>query len=105
MNTEEQTNQPTEKEQKGRLSWMITVLELIEIVIYFAIAYKAMSRAIKHSDFVGMFESIRVAIIFLIISTIITTVLCFIPIFKSKGNMRWAIWNIIWVAFSIYSII
>lgn len=94
-----------QKETKGRLSWVITVLEIIVIVAYFAIGFGGLANAFKHMDFVGMFESVRTAIVFLIIATAIITILCFVPIFKSKGNVRWAIWNIIWIAFSIYSIL
>lgn len=94
-----------QKETKGRLSWVITVLEIIIIVAYFAIGFGGLANAFKHMDFVGMFESVRTAIVFLIIATAIITILCFVPIFKSKGNVRWAIWNIIWIAFSIYSIL
>lgn len=94
-----------QKETKGRLSWVITVLEIIVIVAYLAIGFGGLANAFKHMDFVGMFESVRTAIVFLIIATAIITILCFVPIFKSKGNVRWAIWNIIWIAFSIYSIL
>lgn len=94
-----------QKETKGRLSWVITVLEIIVIVAYFAIGFGGLANAFKHMDFVGMFESVKTAIVFLIIATAIITILCFVPIFKSKGNVRWAIWNIIWIAFSIYSIL
>lgn len=94
-----------QKETKGRLSWVITVLEIITIVAYFAIGFGGLANAFKHMDFVGMFESVRTAIFFLIATTAIITILCFVPIFKSKVNVRWAIWNIIWIAFSIYSIL
>ena len=94
-----------QKETKGRLSWVITLLEIIVIVAYFAIGFGGLANAFKHMNFVGMFESVRTAIIFLIVATAIITILCFVPIFKSKGNVRWAIWNIIWIAFSICSIL
>lgn len=94
-----------QKETKGRLSWVITVLEIIVIVAYFAIGFGGLANAFEHMDFAGMFESVRIAIIFLIAATAVITVLCFVPIFKSRGNVRWAIWNMIWIAFSIYSII
>lgn len=93
-----------QKETKGRLSWVITVLEILVIIAYFVIAFGGLANAFNNMDFVGMFESVKTAIIFLIVATAVITVLCFIPIFKSKSNIRWAIWNIIWIGFSIYSI-
>lgn len=99
MNTEVQ------KEQKGRLSWVITVLEIIVAIVYLVIGFGGIVRAVERMDFVGIFESVKIAIIFLIIATAVVTALCFVPVFKSKGNVRLAIWNIIWIAFSIYSII
>lgn len=100
-------NETTElkKEAKGRLSWVITILEIIVIIAYFVIGFGGIARAFKQMSFVGMFDSVRVAILFLIIATAIITVLCFVPVFKSKSNVRLAIWNIIWIGFSIYSII
>lgn len=94
-----------QKESKGRLAWVITVLEIIVIVAYFIIGFGGIANAVENMDFVGIFESVKTAIIFLIIATVVITVLCFVPIFKSRSNIRWAIWNIIWVAFSIYSIL
>ena len=93
------------KNEKGRLSWLITVLELVIIIAYFVIGFGGIADAFENMDFAGMFESVRVAILFLIIATAGITVMCFLPLFKSKGNIRWAIWNIIWIAFSIYSIL
>ena len=93
-----------QKEKKGRLSWVITVLEILVIIAYFVIGFGGIANAFKQMDFAGMFESVKSAIVFLIVAIAIITVLCFVPIFKSKGNVRWAIWNIIWIAFSIYSI-
>lgn len=94
-----------QNEKKGRLSWVITVLEIIVIIAYFVIGFGGIANAFQNMDFAGMFESVRSAIVFLVVAIAIITVLCFVPIFKSKGNVRWAIWNIIWIAFSIYSII
>lgn len=94
-----------QKEPKGRFAWVITLLEFIVMVAYFAIGFGGLANAFKHMDFVGMFESVKTAVIFLIVATAIITILCFVPMFKSKTNVRWAIWNIIWIAFSIYSIL
>jgi len=93
------------KEEKGRLSWLITVLEILIIIAYFVIGFGGIAKAVQDMDFVGIFESVWIAILFLIIATAVVTVMCFLPLFKSKVNIRWAIWNIIWIAFSIYSII
>lgn len=99
------SNTDVKKETKGRLFWVIPILEIIVIIAYFAIGFGGLANAFQNMDFVGMFESVRTAILFLIVAIAVITVLCFVPIFKSKGNVRWAIWNIIWIAFSVYSII
>ena len=73
-----------EKEPKGRLSWLIPVLEIIVMIAYLLIGFKGIIKALKTFNFAGMFESVSVAIWFLNIATIILTVLCFIPLFKSR---------------------
>lgn len=94
-----------EVQKKGRLSWVITLLEIIVMIVYFVIGFGGISNAAQNMDFAGMFESVKTAIIFLIAATVVITILCFVPIFKSKTNVRIAIWNIIWLAFIIYSLI
>ncbi len=98
-------NSEVQKQDKGRLSWLIPVLEIIVIIAYLVIGFSGIMDAFKNMNFAGMFESVRGAIWFLIIAIAVITLLCFIPIFKSKSNTRWAMWNIIWIAFSIYSVI
>lgn len=90
---------------KGRLSWVIPVLEFIVIIAYLVIGFGGIMDAFKSFDFAGMFKSVETAIWFLVIATVVITVLCFLPPFKSKANKRIAIWNIIWLAFTIYSLI
>ncbi len=92
-------------ERKGRLSWVITFLEIIVIIAYFVIGFGGLADAFKRMSFSGMFESVKTAIIFLIVATAIITILCFVPVFKSKANIRLAIWNIIWMGFTLYSFI
>lgn len=98
-------NKKEHKESKGRLAWIVTALDIIVYIAYFIIGIGGISNATERMDFVGIFDSVRVAIIFLILATIVITVLCFIPIFKSKVNIRLAIWNIIWIVLNIYLII
>ncbi len=94
-----------QKEVKGRLSWLIPILEFVVIIAYFAIGYKGIINGVSNMDIGGMFEGVRTAIIFLIIAIAVLTVLCFLPLFKSKTNDRWAIWNVIWIIFTVYSMI
>lgn len=94
-----------EVQKKGRLSWVITLLEIIVMIVYFVVGFGGASNAAQNMDIAGMFESVKTAIIFLIAATVVITILCFVPIFKSKTNVRIAIWNIIWLAFIIYSLI
>ena len=83
----------TKETPKGRLSWVIPLSEVIVAVAYLAIGFSGIADACKNFDFEGMFKSVEIAI------------LCFVPIFKSKSNVKVAIWNIIWIAFTIYSLI
>ena len=46
-------------ENKGRLSWVITVLEIIVIIAYFAIGFGGIANAFKNMSFSGMFESVK----------------------------------------------
>ena len=99
------STEATKNSEKGRLSWVIGILELIVVIAYFAIGFGGITNAFKDFDFAGMFKSVETAIWFLVIATVVITVLCFIPIFKSKANVRIAIWNIVWLAFTIYSLV
>lgn len=94
-----------EETPKGRLSWVISLVEVIIVIAYFAIGFGGMFRAFQNLDFVGIFDSVRVAIWFLVLATMVVTVLCFVPLFRSKANTKVAIWNIIWLIFSIYELI
>ncbi len=90
---------------KGRLSWVIPVLEAIVMVAYLVIGFGGIMDAFKSFDFAGMFKSVETAIWFLVIATVVITVLCFLPLFKSKANKSIAIWNIIWLVIVLYSLI
>lgn len=89
---------------KGRLSWLIPILEIIVAAAYLFIAYKGIIDSAAGFDLVGMFEAVRGAMLFLIIATVVITILCFIPVFRSKANRSIAIWNIIWIIFTIVEI-
>lgn len=88
--------------KRGRYFWVVPILEIITIIAYFAIGFGGIMNGAKNFDFVGMFESVKTAIWFLIIAIIAITVLCFLPPFKSRYNKFCAIWNIIWLAFTFY---
>lgn len=92
------------KKERGRLFWLIPILEIISIIAYLVIGFGGLMNAVSNFDFAGMFNSVIGAMVFLIITTAIITILCFLPAFKSKGNVRWAIWNIIWIILTIYGI-
>ena len=101
MNEETEYN----KGAKGRLSWMIKILEILVVFAYLIIGFGGIANASKQMNIVGMFESVKTAITFLIIAIVIISILCFVPIFKSKSNVFLAIWNIIWIGLLFYSII
>lgn len=82
---------------------MVPVLEVIVAIAYLAIGYGGIANAVANMDFNGIFESVKGAIIFLVAATAIITGLCFLPAFKSKANLRIAIWNIIWMIFTVSS--
>lgn len=93
------------KKRKGRLSWLIPVLEIIVAIAYLAIGFSGIMEAFKEMDFSSMFESVTNAIWFLVIATAVITLLCFFPVFKSKTNKWIAIWNIVWIGFTVFSIV
>ena len=93
------------KAPKGRLHWVIPVLEIIIAAIYLFIGFGGIKEGFSNMDIKGMFESVSTAIWFLIIAIAVVTVLCFLPAFKSKANKRIGIWNIIWLALTLYSLV
>lgn len=90
---------------KGRFSWIITLLEVVIMIAFLVIGFGGIAHAFANMSFVGMFRSVETAIWFLVIATVVTTIMCFLPPFKSEGNMRIAIWNMIWLVFTVYSLI
>lgn len=93
------------KPAKGRLHWLVPVLEIVVVILYLAIGFGGIMDAFQRMDFAGMFESVIGAMIFLIVAVVAITIMCFIPVFKSKGNLWCAIWNIIWLCWLVYGII
>jgi len=98
----------TTEEKKGMKPWVanliVFVLELIEIVIYFALAGKAIKKAFK-GDFAGAFEGVAGAIWFINISALLIALAIFlIKPLRTKTNKWIAWWNIFWVAGNIYMI-
>lgn len=96
MSTENQ------KETEGRLWWVIPILEFLVFIAYFTIGFGGIAYSASQGDLGGIVGSTIVAIIFLEVAILVIAILCFVPIFKSKGNVRWAIWNIIWFVINIY---
>lgn len=94
----------TETKTKGRLHWLIPILEFVVVIAYLAIGFGAIADALKNMEFGGMFESVKGAMIFLVVATAVNTILCFVPVFKSKSNTRIAIWNIVWMILTVLSI-
>lgn len=88
-------------EKKGKLAWMIPLFDtIIGILFVIGCAYGAYN-CLGSIDFAGIFEAIYTLVWFLLISTIITTLLTFLPIFASKRNRELAIWNIIYIIWLI----
>lgn len=97
------TTQPAE--QKGRFAWVIDVIEIILFVGYFALGWRAFSSFFSSFDLESFFDNIMAAVWFLIIGAVIQTILCFLTAFKSKGNMRVAVWNLVWIGFNLWGIL
>lgn len=93
------------KPAKGRLHWLVPVLEIVVVILYLAIGFGGIMDAVQSMDFAGIFESVIGAMIFLTVAIVAITIMCFIPIFKSRANIWCAIWNIIWLCSIIYGII
>ena len=91
-------------EKRGKLSWVVPVFEAVMVIGYFLLAWNAVSEFISSFDIIGFFQSIVSAIYFLIVCTIISTIMCFIPKFKSRSNIYIAVGNIIWLGFNIYGL-
>jgi hypothetical protein len=95
-------------EKKSLKTWQANLivfgLELIEIVLYFALAGKGLKK-IMHGDIAGAFDGIAAAIWFLNISALaIAFLILFVKPLRTKMNKGIAYWNIIWVCLNIYSI-
>jgi hypothetical protein len=93
--------------KSGLKPWMANLivfgLELIEILLYFAIAGKAIKKILK-GDIAGAFDNIVGAMWFLNISALaIAFLILFIKPLRTPMNKGIAFWNFIWVAMNIYS--
>ena len=83
---------------------IVFVLELIEIILYFAIAGKAVGKILK-GDISGAFDNIIGAMWFINISALlIAFLILFVKPLRTPMNKGIAYWNFIWVALNIYSI-
>ena len=94
--------------KSGLKPWManliVFVLELIEIILYFAIAGEAVGKILK-GDISGAFDNIVGAIWFVNISALaIAFLILFVKPLRTSMNKGIAYWNFIWVAMNIYSI-
>lgn len=92
---------------KGKYSWVVGLFEVIIVLAYFGVfgyymynAFTEVSSGNLSLYILGLFDMIKgtiLAVIWLMAATVINTILCFIPIFRSKANTWTAIWNIIWL--------
>lgn len=88
--------------EKGKLSWVVPVFEVFMAIGYLILGWNAVTEFISSFDFDAFAEDITNAIYFFIACTVVSTIMCFIPIFKSKSNMYIAVCNIIWLGFNLY---
>lgn len=82
---------------KGKLSWVIILLEAITAIAYLAIVFWNLGDSFleMNFDFAEMIEEIKTAVWFLVAAFLLIAALCFVPVFKSKFNTALAICNII----------
>lgn len=89
------------KEFKAGL--IVTLIEIALIVLFGIILMLGFQNS---SSFADIFASMNIAFIFMIVATIILSILIFsIKSLKTKTTVRWAIWDLIWAAFMIWSLI
>jgi len=92
--------------KKGLKPWIANLIiffvELIILVLYFAIGWSGIKN-IFSGNISGGFDEVAGAIWFLNVAILIVTLLCFfVKQLRTKANIRWGIWNIIWIAGNIY---
>ncbi len=90
--------------KKGRLSWLVDVIECVIVIAYLGIGFKGISDGAMNFDIGAMFSAVKGAIWFLVVAIAANTVLCLLPKFTSKGNRTIAIWNVIWIAYTVYEL-
>jgi hypothetical protein len=96
----------SEAQNKVFKPWManliIFILEIIEVLLYFAIAGRALREGLS-GDLSGAFAEIEKAMWFLNISAItIALLILFIKPLRTPMNKGIAYWNLIWVAGNLY---
>lgn len=102
--SENQTSKKA-KEVKGKLSWVVPVLDFMAFVGYFALGYGAIFKLFTTFDFVAFANNISAAVYFFVACTILVVVMCFIPVFKSKNNMGLAVCNIVWLCINFIGLL
>lgn len=91
-----------ERDEKGKLSWVVPLFEVAMVIVYFILAWNAMTEFFSSFDLAALSDDVAGAVYFLIVCTIISTIMCFIPVFKSRTNMYIAVCNIVWLGFNLY---
>ena len=92
-------------EKKGKFAWLVDVVEILIVIVYLLVVYLGISEAFSSIDFAKVLQTYLVAVWFLVIATAVNTVLCVLRPFTSKGNRLLAIWNVIWIAFTVYGLL
>lgn len=97
-------NEKLEKLKPWQANLIVFGLELLQIIIYVAIAGKAFKNGMK-GNLGGMFDDVIAAIWFLNLSAlaIAAAVFYFKPL-RTKNNLYIAWWNVIWVVSNLYFI-
>lgn len=93
----------SKKRTKGKLSWVIILLEAITCIAYLAFIFWNLGDSFMEMDFdfVEIIQEIKTAVLFLVFAWLVIAVLCFVPVFKSKFNKIIAICNIIGIVLNI----
>ncbi len=97
--TDKVADKASEGTVKGRLWWLPDVLEVLIVVIFGFIMFGG-----SHS-IAGAFSAMRKGFWFITLATIVVAVMCFLPAFTSKANKKMAIFDLVWAAWMIYSLL
>ncbi|MBR4775004.1 MAG: hypothetical protein IK008_02785 [Bacteroidales bacterium] len=91
-----------EKKRIRRVNLIANLSEIVIIVLYLVIGFGGIKNAIMNGNFVGIFESVKTAILFFSIALLVMAVLFLVvkPL-RTKSTTSWAIFNIVFAILNL----